>query len=81
MISTGGTIEAAARRLLEEGASRVVVAATHGLFVGPARDRLAALPVERVIVSESLPQRADLPFALDVVSLAPLLAGALRNGA
>ena len=41
MIDTAGTLGAAARTVLEEGAARVIAAATHGVFSGPAYERLA----------------------------------------
>ena len=50
--------------------TRVTVAATHGLFVGPALERLAACKPRRVVVTDSLPQPAQTPFPLDVVSVA-----------
>ncbi len=80
IISTAGTVAAVARVLLEAGcAEEITVCATHGLFVGPAAERLASLPIRRVVVTDSLPQRPGaLPASapLEVVRLAPLL-GAL----
>lgn len=59
MLSTGGTIESATHLLLQRGAQpHVTVAATHGLFVGPAVDRLRRLPIERIIVTDTLPAPA-----------------------
>jgi ribose-phosphate pyrophosphokinase len=79
MIVTGGTIAAAARALLAQGcAPRVTIAATQGLFAGPAVDRLGGLPLCRVVVTDSLPT-PELPFACEVVSLGPLLADAIRR--
>lgn len=80
MISTAGTIEAAARVLVAEGASPdLLIAATHALLVGPAVERLRAFRIARFVCTDSVPQRADLPFPHDVVPLAPLLADALRR--
>lgn len=78
MISTGGTIEAAAHVLLEHGAlSGITVVAAHGLLVDPAADRLAALPLRSLFVTDSLAQRASAAFPLEVHSIAPLLADAI----
>jgi ribose-phosphate pyrophosphokinase len=81
MITTGGTVEAAVRAVLEAGsAPDVVVAATHGLFVGEAAARLGAMPVRRLVVTDSVAARAEedgLP--VERVSLAPLLAEAVRR--
>ena len=41
MIDTAGTLTAAARTVLDEGAARVIACATHGVFSGPAYERLA----------------------------------------
>src|SRR5919205_2477471 len=41
MIDTGGTIAKATEALLEDGASDVVIAATHGVLSGPAVERLS----------------------------------------
>ena len=78
MITTGGTIEAAVRSVLAAGAKEdVVVAASHGLFVGPAIERLRALPVLRFIVTDSVAPGPASPLPLEVVSLGPLLAAAV----
>jgi ribose-phosphate pyrophosphokinase len=80
IVSTAGTVAAAVERLLAEGAKApVTVVATHGLFSGPAVERLRALPIGRVITTDSVPQPPgqDLPFVHEVVSLAPLLAEAI----
>jgi ribose-phosphate pyrophosphokinase len=78
MISTGGTIEAAARALLAADCSApIAVVATHALFVGPATERLASLPLSRVIVTDSVPAQHPMPFEVQRVPLAPLLAQAI----
>jgi ribose-phosphate pyrophosphokinase len=80
MISTGGTLEAAVHAVLEAGAQPMVtVVATHGLFVGPAAVRLAALPLSRVVVTDSLPTPKLPGVPLEVVSIAPALAEVLRR--
>ena len=78
MIDTGGTICAAAEQLVNRGASRVIAATTHGVFSGPALERLAAAPIEKVIVTNTLPlpDGADRDL-IEVLSIAPLLARAI----
>jgi len=80
MITTGATIEAAVQSLLEAGCRpEITVAATHGLFVGDASDRLARLPIRRLVTTNSVraPERGALP--LERVSIAPLLADAISR--
>ena len=46
MITTGGTIEATVKGLLDAGCKpNVSVLATRAVFVGPAVERLQALPI------------------------------------
>jgi ribose-phosphate pyrophosphokinase len=78
MVSTGGTIEAAAAALLSAGCRpEISVAATHGVLAGAAFDRLPRLGLKRFVVTDSLtiPSTGELP--LEVVSVASLLAEAI----
>lgn len=78
MIDTGGTILAAARALKENGAGRVLVAATHAVFSDPAVERLSDESIDQVIVTDTLPIPQDKRFAsLTVLSIAPLIAKAI----
>jgi ribose-phosphate pyrophosphokinase len=79
MITTGGTVEAAVGALLQAGCRpEVTVAASHGLFVGAAPERLRALPVRRLVATDSVAARAAAP-PHERVSLAPLLAEAISR--
>ncbi len=79
MITTGGTVEAAVRAVLDAGCRpEVTLAATHGLFVGAAAARLRALPVRRVLTTDTLAAPAEgLP--LERVTVASLLAEAISR--
>ena len=78
IIDTGGTTKAAVDALLEEGCEPEITAvASHGLFVGSAEEDLSDAPVERFIVTDSVPPPEGLGLPLEVVSLAPLLASAI----
>jgi ribose-phosphate pyrophosphokinase len=80
MISTGKTVEAAIAALLAHGCRRdVVIAATHGLFVGEAARRLTRPEIVRLLVTDSLPRASRTPARLEVIRLAPLLAEAVRR--
>lgn len=75
MITTAGTIEAAARALLDAGCRpEMIVAATHGLLVRGAAARLDALPIERLVVTDSIAAPIERPRVLRTLSIAPLLA-------
>ncbi len=78
MIDTAGTVCAAATRLVESGATEVWVMATHAVLSDPARDRLAASPISRVIVTNTLPIDPDRPLrGLEVLSVATVIADAI----
>jgi len=78
MIDTGGTILAAAKALKENGAARVIVAATHAVFSAPASERLNDPVIDAVVVTNTLPITPDKEFkTLHVLSIAPLIAKAI----
>jgi ribose-phosphate pyrophosphokinase len=78
MIDTGGTILAAAQALKENGAARVIVAATHAVFSDPARERLSDPVIDAVVVTNTLPITPEKQFdSLTVLSIAPLIAKAI----
>ena len=80
MITTGGTIEAAVDALLAAGClPRITVVASHGLFVGPAVERLRRLPIERIVVTDSVPVTRPIALTLQTVSIGPLLAAAIER--
>ncbi|MEM7092667.1 MAG: ribose-phosphate diphosphokinase [Actinomycetota bacterium] len=77
MIDTGGTIVAAAELLTDKGAKSVIAATTHGVFSGPAIERLENSCIEKVVVTNTLPMRRRID-KIEVVSIAPLIAAAIR---
>ncbi|NPB06200.1 MAG: ribose-phosphate pyrophosphokinase [Aquificae bacterium] len=79
IIDTAGTLTAAANLLINRGARRVIACATHGIFSGPALERLTKAPVEKVIVTNTLPLEGKQFNKLEVVSVAPLLAEAIKR--
>jgi ribose-phosphate pyrophosphokinase len=80
MIDTGGSIAKAADLLFDNGATDVVVAATHGVFSAQAVDRLKNSRISEVIVTNTLPIRPEQQFdKLTVLSIAPLLAQAIKE--
>ncbi|HEX3082132.1 MAG TPA: ribose-phosphate diphosphokinase [Candidatus Saccharimonadia bacterium] len=79
MIDTAGTIVAAAELLKKEGAAKIYVLATHGIFSEPAAERLNAAPIDKVVVTDTLASEAAHKIErLEVVSLAPLMAATIK---
>ncbi|MEM9252362.1 MAG: ribose-phosphate pyrophosphokinase [Planctomycetota bacterium] len=80
MISTADTICKAAGLLMEKGATDVIAAATHGVFVGLALERLAESPISKVIVTDTIPcenRCQPIEDKLTELSVAELLGDAM----
>jgi ribose-phosphate pyrophosphokinase len=78
MIDTGGTLVAAADVLLEQGASQVCAAATHGVLSGPAIDRLKNSLIAKVVVTDTLPLPPEKQIdKIEVLSVSNIMAAAL----
>jgi ribose-phosphate pyrophosphokinase len=80
MISTGGTLAKAAEALIKRGATKVVTCASHGIFAGDAVRVLTESPIERIIVTNTLPNvEATLGPKFKVLSIAQIIADAIKR--
>jgi ribose-phosphate pyrophosphokinase len=80
MISTGGTIAQSIAALLAAGARpEIIVAATHGLFVLDARNKLDHPAVRDVFITDTVSVTENAWPQLHVVSIAPLIADAVQR--
>lgn len=81
MISTAGTIVGAAKMVKDRGAKNIVVGATHGVFAGPAIERLNNAPIDEIIVTDTIPMQESVKELknLKVLSVAALLGEAMRR--
>jgi len=81
MIDTAGTLTEASRALKDKGARRVLAYSTHPVLSGPALERLIESPIEKLIVTDTIPlsDAAKKCGKIEVLSIAPLLAKALRR--
>ncbi|MEM3730539.1 MAG: ribose-phosphate diphosphokinase [Candidatus Bathyarchaeia archaeon] len=73
IISTGGTIAAAAKILRELGAAKIYAACVHPLLIGDAEKRIFEAGVEEVVGTDSVPSHASK------VSLASILSETLKE--
>jgi ribose-phosphate pyrophosphokinase len=79
MIDTAGTICAAAEILTDHGATEVWAMATHGVLSDPAIDRLKNAPINRVVITNTVPLASDRRIdKIEVLSVAPLIADAIN---
>ncbi|GHO69375.1 ribose-phosphate pyrophosphokinase [Ktedonobacter sp. SOSP1-52] len=79
-IDTAGSITQAVRVVREQGARDIYCSATHGIFSGPAIERLRAASLKELVITNSIPPPDinRLPN-LTVLSVAGLLAGAITR--
>lgn len=80
MISTAGSIVGAAELVKKKGAREIHVAASHGVFAGPAIERLKNAPIDSIVVTDSIPIPPEnvLPN-MKILSVAPILAEAIKR--
>jgi len=81
MITSAGSMAGAIQVARDNGAASVTVVATHGLFVGPAFERLTKAAPEEIVVTDTVPQPQEIPsnVNLTVLSVAELLAEAINR--
>ncbi len=79
MIDTAGTICAAADTLKKEGCKSVSVCATHGLFSGPALERIEESGIDFVVVTDSIPRTGKRSEKIKVLPVADLLGEAIKR--
>lgn len=77
MIDTAGTICAAAELIMQQGAMEVYGIATHGLFSGPAKERINASPFKKIITTDTIPQDPTFDKVV-TLSTAPIIADSIR---
>ena len=82
-IDTAGTLTQAAYFIKEAGATDVIAFATHAVFSDPAAERLGDAPIDRLVVTNSLPippeKRERIGPKLDILSVGPLLGETIRR--
>ncbi|HUT20277.1 MAG TPA: ribose-phosphate pyrophosphokinase [Anaerolineae bacterium] len=79
-VATAGTLIKVIEVLLRKGIGRLTVACTHGVFSGPAIDRLRAIPeIEEIVTTNTVPMPAEklLPN-MTVLSVASIFGEAIR---
>ena len=79
-IDTAGSLTQAVRVVHEHGARDIYCYATHGIFSGPAIERLKSAPIKEIIVTDSIPLSEQKHLSnLTVLSVAELFAGAISR--
>ncbi|MBI3401346.1 MAG: ribose-phosphate pyrophosphokinase [Acidobacteria bacterium] len=81
IIDTAGTITKAATALKTNGAARVLACAVHGVLSGPAMDRIEKSPIDKLIVTNTIPlsPAGQASSKVVVLSVARLLGQAIKS--
>lgn len=81
IIDTGNTITRAAKLLKREGATKVYALLTHGVFSGDAIARVNASAIDKMIVTNSVPQHEHRRLCpkLGILDISPVFAEAIRR--
>ena len=81
IIDTAGTITKGATALKANGAARIIACAVHGVLSGPAIERIEKSPIDRLIVTNTIPLSAAGAACGKVVvlSVARLLGQAIKS--
>lgn len=81
IISTAGTICSAAAMAIERGAKKILVFATHGLFTGPAYDRLVKSEISSIYITDTVPVSKRIKEIehpkIEIISISKLLGEAI----
>lgn len=79
-VTSGGTLVATARRLMEEGAREVSAGVSHGVFGIGAAAKLDGSPLRELVVTDTIEHRFEpMGPKVRVISAAGLFARAIRN--
>lgn len=73
VVDTTGSLPVLTRRLIKEGAKRVYICATHGVLSESSMEIINLLPVERIVITDSLPLPRDASSPKIVQASAPPL--------
>ena len=81
IIDTAGTITKAAAALKKNGAAKIIACAVHGVLSGPAIDRIEKSPIDKMIVTNTIPLNGDKAKCekIKVLSVARLLGQAIKS--
>ena len=81
ILETGNTLSVLTRRLVKEGARRVYLCASHGLFSSSSMELIDLSPVEQVVVTDSIRLPPNASEKIAQVSVAPLLTQVIKSEA
>lgn len=83
LVDTSYTITRAAKLLKDQGATKVYALVTHGIFSGDALNRISQSSIDKLIVSNSVPQQETIECLgknrVDILDVSRVFAEAIRR--
>ena len=81
MVDTGGTLTEAARALVDRGAVSVYACCTHPVLSGPSIERITASPIEKLVVTNTIPLKEEAKNCgkIELLSVADLLGETIKR--
>ena len=80
IVDTAGSMVSGAQALIERGAREIYACATHGVLSGPAIERLRNSPINKLIITDTIPLPPEKQIEkIEVLSVAPTLAEGIRR--
>lgn len=80
MVDTAGTLTKVAEALHKNGAQRILTSCVHGVLSGNAIERICKSPLEKVVMTNSMPPKEGCESPrFEYLSIAPLLAEAIKS--
>jgi ribose-phosphate pyrophosphokinase len=81
IIATAGTVASAAELVKQRGAQKIFVGATHGVFADQALERLRSVPIDEIVVTDTIPLREQAAKSknIKVLSVSAMLGEAIKR--
>ena len=81
MVDTAGTLQQGANALKKRGAERIFACCTHPVLSGPAIERIEASPIDRLVVTNTIPLKKEAQDCSKIVllSVAELLGETIKR--
>ena len=81
MVDTSGTLTEASRALKSRGAEKVYACCTHPILSGPAIKRIEESPIDRLVVTNTIPLNGQAKNCskITVLSVAELLGETIKR--
>ena len=77
ILNTGRTFTEAAKIVDREGATEIYAVSSHGLFVDSAAEKLDAVPIKEILVTDSVDTKEKTPKNIQYITASELIADAI----